>query len=339
MFHDRAQKSQGVRLVVAVVLTGMCCLLVARPSPGAEKPRLRFVQLNDVHLNSDPLSNRKMDYVIDSLNAGTEFPVPDFVLGVGDIVEGGSLSRRTADLALLKTLVPDLKCPFYPVMGNHENHQAEGNEAQEAPYRATFGADRVNYTFQAAGIQFVVLNNSGAPSANKTAVGAARRAWLKKVLEASPDTPKIIACHIPLVPVRDETVLRKSFGWGSYAAKDAALLQLVEDHADAVLAVLSGHVHLTGVVRHKGVYHIATSGTDNYPCDYACYEVFADRISVRMYSLPRELRAPSKSLHSRTGIAYTDATHPTHESYVSGNASERAFDIPIGRSRGKALVP
>ena len=94
--------------------------------------------------------------------------------------EGSGIPKLTADFDLLKTKLAGLKCPFYPVMGNHEIVQQEGNPEFEAPYRAAFGPDRVNYTFEAAGIQFVVFNDSGRQS-NQTAVGQARRDWLRGV--------------------------------------------------------------------------------------------------------------------------------------------------------------
>ncbi len=303
-----------------------------------ERPRLRFVQWNDVHLQSSSptayrLANEKLRWLVDSLNAETMFPLPDFVLGVGDMIHGGSLARLTPDFSLLKKALASLKCPFYPVMGNHENVQQEGDEQYEAAYRATFGENRLNYAFLCGGIQFIALNDSGAPRTNRTPVGRRRHDWLRRQLEASPNVPKIICCHIPLTPVREEALLRKSFGFASYAARDEDLLKLVDTHADRILAVLSGHLHLTGVVRRKGVYHIVPSGTASYPCDFALYEVFADRIRVRMHSLPKKLLTPDTDIHGRPrhAIDYTDVAHPGHEAYIRGNASERAFDIPLAK--------
>ena len=92
-----------------------------------------------------------------------------------------------------------------------------------------------------------------------------------------------------------------------------------------------------GAVRRKGVYHISISGTASYPCDFASYDVFPDRIRVRVRSLPERLVTPETDIHGRPRhkVDYTDAAHPTHESYVKGNASERDFEIPLA---GKAAV-
>ncbi|NLF08860.1 MAG: hypothetical protein GX594_12900 [Pirellulaceae bacterium] len=301
-----------------------------------QTPLFTFVQLNDLHIDASTpsgykLANAKAQYVVDSINAGTNFPLPNFVLGVGDMIHGDSYSALQPDFNAALPILNQLQVPFYPVMGNHENVQQEGNSTYEAPYRAAFGADRVNYTFNVGGMQFVVLNDSGAPSSNSTAAGAARRAWLQGVLEATPGVPKIIAAHVPLVPLRDPAVLSQSFGFDSFYARDAAMLSLLEQHSDDVVAVLSGHLHLTGAVEQNGIHHIVTSGLGSYPCDYAYYQVYSDHIHVEMFGLPDELTTPETNIHGppRWGVSYTDSTHLTHEAYLRGNASERSFDIAI----------
>ena len=206
-------------------------------------------------------------------------------------------------------------------MGNHENVQRKGSPEYQAAFCEAFGEDRTNYTLKHKGLLFVMLNDSGAPMSNSKEVGRQRNDWLRGVLEESAGVPKIICCHIPLIPIREEPVLTKSFGFISYAAKDPQLLSLVDEHAESIAAVLSGHLHLTGVVVRNGVHHISLSGTASYPCDFASFDVFADRIHLRVHSLPEELQTPDTNIHGRRRhkVDYTDATHSTAESYVRGN--------------------
>jgi hypothetical protein len=328
---------ENLRRPLSLALLSAILLVLPARLNALEQPLLRFVQWNDTHVDSSNsdyrLANEKMDYLVSSLNARTYFPVPNFVIGVGDMItgEGSGIPKLQADYALLQAKLAGLQCPFYPVVGNHDSIQQEGNLQYEAPYRAAFGADRVNYTFMAAGIEFIMLDDSGVPSSNNTAVGQARRDWLRGVLEASPNTPKIICCHIPLVPVRNAAVLNESFYWGSEIAHDDAMLDIVNAHSDKIIAVLSGHNHLTGVAQFGGISQIVVSGTASYPCDFACYEVFHDRIHVEMQSLPAELLTPDTDNFAppTKSIAYTDAEHPTHYSFIAGSASERSFDIPL----------
>jgi hypothetical protein len=301
--------------------------------PG-ETPLFRFVQWNDVHIDETQppayeLANAKMRYLVDWINDAERRPRPDFVIGIGDMIHGGSLESLAPDTRLQKELLGDLKIPFYPVVGNHENVQQEGDPKHEAAFREAFGDDRTNYTLKHKGILFVMLNNSGAPRSNSDAVGRRRNEWFRSILDTSADLPRIVCCHIPLVPLRDEPVLAKSFGFSSYTAKDERLLSLVDEHARSILAVLSGHLHLTGVVTRNGVHHVSISGTASYPCDFASYDVFPGRIQLRVHSLPENLLTPRTNIHGRPRheVDYTDSRHPTPESYVKGNPVERTLDI------------
>jgi len=332
MSHNHLTRRRFLHVagVVATGLLGPFSRRVDAATETSEQPLLRFVQWNDVHVSPTPsayvLANEKLDYLVNCANAGSaDFSKPDFVIGVGDMVNGG-FPNLTPDFALLKATLAGLKCPYYPVMGNHESDGLEGNATHQAPYNAVFGVNRVNYSFQAAGIQFVMFDNSGGGKI------ATRDQWIHDTLNASPGVPKVLCCHVPLVPMRDPSVLEKSFGFGGYyRCQDPKLLELVEDPSHNVVAVLSGHLHLTGMVWQKGVCHISISGTASYPCDFASYEVFADRISVRVHGLPKELTTPKTDIHGkpRYKIDYADAAHPTHELYVRGGPAERDFDIPL----------
>lgn len=317
----------------AVVSVLVLVTVAGRPAV-AEEPLLRFVQWNDTHVQATmpfPFRWTNLVYLVSAMNDGAYFPTPDFVVGVGDMIHGASPADFSDDFNLLKTGLAPLACDYYPVIGNHENYGQENNPIYEAAYTAAFGAERLNYSFRAGGIEFIMLNATGAPSSNDTGAGAYRRQWLQGILEASPGVPKIICTHIPFVPIREEAVLVESFGFGSYITHDDEMLAIVEAYSDDVLAVLAGHLHLSGVVQQNGIAHIVTSGTHGYPYDFASYEVYSNRVSVNMHTLPPELHVPSPITHGipRHAVDYTDATHPTHDLYLRGNPSERSFDIPF----------
>lgn len=314
---------------------GLSHVLSSQASDTGEKPVFRFLQWNDVHIDeTEPpdyqLANEKMKYLVDWANQEGEFR-PDLVIGVGDMVHGGGLASLAPDTHLQRELLADLTVPFYPVIGNHENQQQEGSPEYEAAFHEAFGKGRGNYTLNHKGVLFVMFNDSGAPMSNSKDVGGRRNAWLRGVLEESEGVPKILCCHIPLIPIREEAVLTKSFGFISYAAKDPQLLSLVDEHAESIVAVLSGHLHLTGVVVRKGVHHVSVSGTASYPCDFASFDVFPDRVRMRIHSLPERLQTPDTNIHGRRRhkVDFTDASHPTPESYVRGNASERDVEIAL----------
>ena len=306
-------------------------------------PQFTFVQLNDTHVQK-PLSgkddtpdlrtyvraNDKLAWWVEAVNRA---PRPDFVLGIGDLIHGCRLDRLAVDLAVFQELMRPLRVPFYPNLGNHEVVQEEGNPLYEQPYRKIFGGRRVNYTFKHGSLLFIMLNNAGAAVA-KADVIHARNEWLRKVLEANPTKQKIIGCHIPIIPLRQEAVLAKSFGFISYAAQDRELLGLVDRHAASIVAVLSGHLHLTGYVVRRGVHHISVAGTASYPSDYARYKVFDDRIEMEVCQLPRELAIAHPSIHGKGQHAaeFTDAAHKTADEYQIGRSDERRLTIALRKS-------
>ena len=266
---------------------------------------------------------------MDALSRRTFGPPVDFVIGVGDLIHGGSLERLAPDLEVLRGILKPLPCPFYPVIGNHEVVQQERSAQYLQPFIDSFGRERLDYTFIFKGILVVALNNSGASSSEAAAI---RNAWLEKVFNENPQRPKILFCHIPLIPLRERDTLAKSFGFASYCDQDADTLKLVEQHADTLIAVLSGHLHLTGMKMRDGICHFSLSGTASYPSDGAAvFEVFRDRIEVHVKPLPEELAHATTSLHGRPRHQqdHVDAHHTSAEAYQCGLASERSFTLPL----------
>jgi hypothetical protein len=337
-------------LVVVSIFSGSQFLPAQEPggkSGENAKPRLRFVMVSDTHVQAPspvlpeslatyPGANGRFTTFMNAINQAA----PDFVIGIGDLVHGEQLDRLAPDLQCFQDLLKTLRCPFYPVVGNHEVVQREGDPAHERPYREAFGDNRVNYTVEQAGILFIMINDSGAMCV-KEDVTYARNLWLKKTLEASPGMPKILCCHIPLVPVREESVLKRSFGFPSYIAHDREFLDLLRDHKETIIAMLNGHLHLTGVTRDEGIYHIVSSGTASYPHDYVSFEIYPDRIHVRMTSLPETEINRETNIHGRPRYKtdFVDKDHETHELYLRGNKGEREFDIELSGKKRPAAKP
>lgn len=326
------------------IILAAITLLFAMNASAADQPLFRFVQTNDLHVQAiDPppgqgtyfLANQKTIWLVEMINREIYCPLPDFVVGAGDLINGQSLDRLAPDLAEFERIIGKLKCPFYPIVGNHEVVQKERSPEYLKPFEDAFGRSG-DYTFTRKGILFIALNDSGAPGAK---AAAERNAWLKKTLDDSGDAPKIVLCHIPLIPIRDNDILAKSFGFSSYYDKDGATLRLIEEHADSIIAVLSGHLHLTGMKVQKGIYHICLSGPASYPSDGAAiYEVYPDRIEVSIKQMPRYL-AQGASIHAseRHGVEYTDSQHRTVEEYLCGLPGERNFTIPLSGKKKPLL--
>ena len=143
----------------------------------------------------------------------------------------------------------------------------------------------------------------------------------------------VLVTHVPLVAMREESVLKKSFGFSSWKVCDDGALAIVEAHSESVVAVVSGHLHLSGTRRVNGITHITIAGSAGYPSEFALVDVYDDRLEVSLQSLPEEFQDHRGDIHGKPRYAtdYIDGDHPTHEAYVRGNASERTVRIPIYR--------
>ena len=306
----------------------------------------RFVQVNDLHIQNDhsryvsTSSNRvgptyegandRAFWLLQSLKKDAFFKGIDFVLGIGDLVHGQQLEAIKYDLDFFAThFYKDFPIPLYPAIGNHEIIQREGDPVYEAPYKDLFGKDKVNYSFLHKGIHFIVINNAGSHSVKDTGILNFRLTALERMLKEHPDKPKIVCCHIPLIPIRQNEVLAKSFGFSSYYTKEAEVLDLVEKHK--VLAVLAGHLHISGMIVKNSVYHVVVSGLASYPHDMALYTVYKDRIDVALFRVPSDLLVPRTNIHgaSRFGLDYTDNLHQDYTTYIMGQTSERYFSISL----------
>ena len=98
-----------------------------------------------------------------------------------------------------------------------------------------------------------------------------------------------------------------------------------------VLAVLSGHLHITGSVVKDGIHHISIAGLASYPHDIALYSVFSDRIEVEVIRVPSDLLMPVTNIHGarRHKKDFTDSTHPSYTQYIMGNENERRFSMQL----------
>lgn len=325
----------------AGLLTLLLAVWSAAAEPAAASPVFRFIHLTDCHVTDDlgdryRRANDKLQSVINDVTHAKWGARYDFVMATGDMAHAFVPKLLAQDNDLAAAMLRRFNLPVMVTAGNHEVFQGEGDDLREAPYLRNFGYGTLTYAVRYRGVLFIMVNNSGG-IAGRDAVADRRNAIVARLLEQFPDEPKIIACHIPLVSMRDEAVLKASTGFSTYKlVGDQGLLQIIEKHADTVIAVIAGHLHLTGHVVVNGIHHITASGTASYPSHYGEYTVYEDRIHVTMRQPDRALlqRFDGK-VHDRKGIAYTDAAHPTHDDYVSGVPAEREFDIPLS---GRKLI-
>ncbi len=308
------------------------------------KPLFRAVQINDLHLQAsdDPhYSREKFEALLRVINEERHAPRPDLVLSLGDVVHGANLEDNAlAAQALLRLKTRGV----LPTAGNHDI-DTDNLPQGKAGYLRHFGADLIDYTFFYRGILFVSVSN---PDADRPgAEGVERRhAWLAATLERHRELPKIILCHTPLVPMRDPEVLSVSFPIETWKVLDEQrrMERLLAEHAETVVAVLSGHIHLTAHRPIDGIHYITTSGPYSWPCDAAWFTFYPDRIEVEARAIDEAVPYCKQQagdgfgnlIHDRDAKErpFSDAAHPDLRTYLRGTDEERAFTIPLtGKKR------
>ena len=309
------------------------------PDENPQQPLFRFLQMSDLHVTADPARApfagglERARWLTSELAGGSLADI-DLVLCIGDAINGGSPDDAREDYQAFGALTQGIRQPLLAVPGNHETNAREGDPEYAALFEQAFGIEATSHVHRHGDLLFVMLDNSGTSNCGPE-VYAGRERWLRDTLEAHRGVPKILCCHVPLVPMRDPALLAATLNIESWMTREPEILALVEEHADSVVAVLSGHLHVTGLVCRQSVFHVTVSGTASYPSDYAVYSVFEDRIEVEAKQLPLELLEPATDLHgtARRGVDLVDDGHPTHAEYVMGTYDERRFAMPMKRPR------
>ena len=148
---------------------------------------------------------------------------PEFVMSVGDLIEGYSKDRAQIDSQWneFQGFIKKLEMPFFYVPGNHDYSNPEMAKA----WQERFGRDY--YSFVYRDVHFVCLN-SQEPEMHH--VGEKQAKWLEDTLAAHPDVRwTLVFLHSPL--------------WEERYPKDRGWQRIEEALGNRKYTVFSGHFH------------------------------------------------------------------------------------------------
>ncbi len=157
-----------------------------------------LVQLSDLHIRAPgELAYRRVDtatHLRRAVQAVQRLPqAPLAVLLTGDLVDDGSV----AAYAHLRELLAPLKCPLYPLPGNHDDREALRTAFPEQAEPQRPGPEgSVQYEVALPGLRLLVLDTV-VPEASHGCLCPQRLAWLEQALARAPETPTLIAMHHP----------------------------------------------------------------------------------------------------------------------------------------------
>jgi hypothetical protein len=219
--------------------------LVIETAPGANP-------WNHLQLNNDP---RAFQFAIVTDRTGGHRPgvfedainklnllQPEFVMSVGDLIEGYTEDRKRIDKEWdeFQGFIAKLQMPFFYVAGNHDY----SNPAMAKAWEERFG--RSYYSFVYRDVLFICLN-SQEPKMHHISEGQAK--WLEKVLAEHPDVRwTLVFLHSPL--------------WDESYPQDRGWQRIETALGDRKYTVFSGHFHsyMKQFRKDHRYYTLATTG-------------------------------------------------------------------------------
>lgn len=175
---------------------------------------------------------------------------PEFVISVGDLIEGYSEDNGqwALEWAEFESKLKQLQMPFFYVPGNHDL----ANRLMSENWKRKFG--RTYFDFRYHDVLFLALNSEDPPASEPFAFGVEQQAWLADVLRRHSDVRwTFVFMHKPAWVYADAD--HEKTGWNNV---ERAL-------GDRKYTVFAGHVHNYAKFVRNGRDHImlATTGGDS----------------------------------------------------------------------------
>lgn len=196
-----------------------------------------IAQISDCHVTApgglmadrvDPSPGLQL--AVELINTFT--PAIDLVLGTGDLANDG----RPEEYDQLQSILADLRPPFLPVPGNHDDRTELRRRFDGLPPGGP--GDPIDHVVDLGACRLVCLDTTIA-GRHDGVLTPDQLAWLDDAVAASPDRPTIVVQHHP--PVRSG-IPQMDDRYGLDPASAAAEAEVLARH-DHVAAVIGGHYH------------------------------------------------------------------------------------------------
>lgn len=231
---------------------------------------LRFAQVTDVRYSSTN-ENSALNNFVKEINKDKSI---NFVVFTGD-----NIAKPNADeLKKFLMVIKKIKTPVYIVIGDKDVNKRK--DLSKKQYIKTvkrklnrFGYDNSNYTFEKAGMMFIVAD--GSKDVIPSTAGYYKDnviKWIDANLTLNSKKNVIILQHFPIVPPAE----KESY----YTFKADSYLEMLSKHKN-VKAVIAGHFGVNKEQTVNGVTHISTAPLPYYRvidvtgCDSDSPEIWA----------------------------------------------------------------
>ena len=245
-------------------------------SPALAYDHVKFITFSDIHLSIDGENTMKMgkDSVAIAqtcVKTANETPDLDFVLVTGDLLQDG----EPWNLDKIKEIFDDLKVPYYVIFGNHDLSPVN-------PKFPSISKSSFIYTFQGhgfngnrpywstdplAGLHLIGLDTSLVGTWGGE-VPQSQLKWLDNDLKANKDKLSIVLSHHGFLPCIEDDKTTKA----NFVTSNSGQVRTVLEN-NKVKFVISGHHHLTNLVKLNDINYFTTPSTTSFPCGYTVYEI------------------------------------------------------------------
>jgi predicted phosphodiesterase len=182
-----------------------------------------------------------------------------FVMQLGDFVSKGNVDNYRE---FLRFLAKRVTLPVFPVIGNHDRSQPNG-DADKTLYDAVFG--QKDFFFDHNGWRFIALDTSDRK------LTPAQLAWLEQAIEGGP--PSLIFTHVPPRYLHKRIKSYSPKGAEAEALSMSGYFTEGSEEFDRLMArglvkrVYMGHIHAFGLAEKDGLRYVLTAGggSPHYP--------------------------------------------------------------------------
>jgi hypothetical protein len=290
-FMTRRSRAVPPLPILLLVLASLAACRIGAPGVGpASPPVVRFGIVTDSHFaDVDQRGSRpyresiaKMDECVSFMNRERV----DFLVELGDFKDQDDPPVEAKTLDYLRRIERSFAAfagPRYHVLGNHDHDSLSKAQFLSTAPNTGISGDRSFYSFDRAGIRFVVLDANfkadGSPydhgdfSWDDCNAPVAELDWLRRELASGPEKA-IVFIHQQLD------------GSGAYFVRNAADVRAILESSNKVLAVFQGHRHEGAFLRIAGIPYYTLVGLieGNAPGNNSYAVVLAGRsgeVSVR----------------------------------------------------------
>lgn len=171
-----------LRLLICLLLGLVCANL------SAQAPSFRFAFISDTHIaESNGTPEEDLRRTVTDINQQSDL---DFVLVTGDITEMGT----DAEIRLAKSILDQLRIPWYPIPGNHDTGWSESGGQS---FIRLFGSDKFHFVHQ--GVHFIGCASGPYVRMSDGHIPRDAVNWLGRVLDSIPtESPLVFVNHYPI---------------------------------------------------------------------------------------------------------------------------------------------